>query len=51
MEGIFVAEAAVSLGFEVVTLLNERGYTVRALAKDEDDAKKNGWNSRRYIYW
>ncbi len=40
MEKVFVAGAIGSLGFEVVKLLIESGYEVRALAKDEDDAKK-----------
>ncbi len=40
MEKIFVAGATGSLGFEVVKQLKEKGFLIRALAKDEDDAKK-----------
>lgn len=40
MESIFVAGASGSLGFEVLKLLKDQGHYVRALAKDEDDAKK-----------
>lgn len=40
MEKILVAGSTGSLGFEVVKLLKERGYYVRALAINENDAEK-----------
>lgn len=40
MERILVVGATGSLGFEVVKLMKERGYYVRALVIDDDHAKK-----------